>query len=382
MQRKWWRRSESEGELTEYPDAEEEDMDRVLAERGEVRVPGEAHDEDSDAGSIGLDIDGVEVDEKVKVRASCLLAAPHAQRRQPPTAAPPPTPQILRFLHSMRHISCLEESAFVDLYSRMRRLTLPRGALLFRRGDDSDDGLYVVLSGRLGIYDVQAPLLSAAQRLAVLPAPSSGDAATLGPGRALVGDGRTRQQPSPPSPPPPPHSSPLPLPTLPAAADAGRAANAEPAEGAALPRLSERVLNSDAMLCTFSKGQTVGENSLLAGPGDRRVVTCAAVEPTAVLQLNRRLFDWFTDHHVRSFIAFLLTTTARQVRCPLQPLQPLQPLLPSLPSLLTPDLPRSGAWRTTSSSSSCRCRSIATLLLRRPCQTLAPAPSLLRLCHG
>lgn len=68
------------------------------------------------------------------------------------------------------------------------------------------------------------------------------------------------------------------------------------------------------LLCTLGVGQTIGENALLAGPDDRRVVTLKALTPCEYMIVDRGIFNWFTNQYPNAILSFILTTTCRQWR--------------------------------------------------------------------
>ena len=46
---------------------------------------------------------------------------------------------------------------------------------------------------------------------------------------------------------------------------------------------------------SFGVGQTVGENALLGGDEELRVVTCEALTNVEALRFDRSMFNWFLD---------------------------------------------------------------------------------------
>lgn len=68
-------------------------------------------------------------------------------------------------------------------------------------------------------------------------------------------------------------------------------------------------------LCVFGPGSTLGENSLLEGPGALRVVGVrAGLVGAKILELDRRTYEWFLEQWPSSALNFIITTTARHYR--------------------------------------------------------------------
>lgn len=269
------------------------------------------------------------------------------------------TPEILRFLQTMSQtIQGLEPVAAGSLYRKMEELTIPIGKVLFRRGDTADDGMYVVISGELGLYaedDIEiagsrfsafsprqgqhytalsmaatTPAVSSVaegeggvessdplgEGSVVVPAHVNGSAA-IHPGDSNSADGANGPAPS------------LRLHHHQASDGAQSYAGISEASPMASPgpfhhsgsdkRLAARVRRwlqggDRAQLARFTDAQTIGENALLSGRGGLRYTTCVATRPTVLMRVNRGLFDWFVSAYPRDVISFVLTTTARQWR--------------------------------------------------------------------
>lgn len=80
----------------------------------------------------------------------------------------------------------------------------------------------------------------------------------------------------------------------------------------------------EGVLATFRRAQTLGENALLAGPGETRAATVRATPQhrrggrgdgrTRVLRMSRDTFNWVVRTFPHAAASFVLSTTARQWR--------------------------------------------------------------------
>ncbi|KAA0174259.1 hypothetical protein FNF27_04271 [Cafeteria roenbergensis] len=88
-------------------------------------------------------------------------------------------------------------------------------------------------------------------------------------------------------------------------------------------RLAEAA-RREGVLATFRRAQTLGENALLAGPGETRAATVRATPQhrrgargdgrTRVLRMSRDTFNWVVRTFPHAAASFVLSTTARQWR--------------------------------------------------------------------
>lgn len=282
------------------------------------------------------------------------------ERAKADAAAASRVHEVLRFLRMMRHtVQGIGTRSVLDLYSSMQRMHVRAGEVIFHAGQGSDDGMYIILKGRLGIYaapqEQQSPPAENTARSPLIPV-------VLVPGRGAssVADSEPESTDAASS------SSLGGIPTGAGAAlprrvtfenghaDVESTPVSEPAAGLAAGRSAPSAFRSPAAvlgqpLCTFLPAQTVGENALLAASymrkqdctnvdssssisafsGGRRTggaaadeiprdafrpVTAAAITDCTLLRLDRKLFMQFATLHPGALTSFVLTTTTRQWR--------------------------------------------------------------------
>eukprot|EP00753_Platysulcus_tardus_P011594 PLAT3299.6.p1 GENE.PLAT3299.6~~PLAT3299.6.p1 ORF type:complete len:884 (-),score=381.09 PLAT3299.6:1129-3387(-) len=86
------------------------------------------------------------------------------------------------------------------------------------------------------------------------------------------------------------------------------------------------------LLSTFTRGMTVGESTLLAGPSETYAVTARVTRDCELLRLGPDTFDWLVSEHSSFVTHFILSTTARQWRVAHHVLAEFLPL-PTTPKL-------------------------------------------------
>lgn len=316
--RRLWRRlttATTQDVLTEYP-AERADV------VGDSSSPSGSESDDEDSGDVG-EYDSAKDDPDSawaqasratgasESGASAPLSPPadgygsSAPVRSPGGAGGMLSPSLdqpaLKFLRQMTTVTqSMDEETTALLYYKMVPLNVSKGTTLFRRGDPSDDGMYAVVSGELGVFaDDEAP---SSERFGSFSgaAGSGGDGSGL---HTLNTSGRSGDHVG---------SS------DPDLTQTGRSSLG----GASLDSLRRELPvspsptfgDSSAPLCTFGVGQTVGENYLLAGADSVRAVALRATTDCQLLRLDRNTFDRFLDQTPHGIVSFILTTTARQWR--------------------------------------------------------------------
>jgi len=277
-------------------------------------------------------------------------------------------PSGVRFLLELQATTAgLDVDVLLALRHSLKAIRLAPGEVLFRRGGDADEGLYIVVSGALEVVDEDATAVAeeatarrageavapvgttplpaavtgspsgvdeAASRAAVaaawhLPSDATGRAiaaAIAAPGveahrRLLLheampwggysaGDGSRRRR-------------------------DGKRGGERPSAGARLAETVEEVwlrrrrraeaAKREGVLATFRRAQMLGENALLAGHGETRAATVRATpsrrpgpdgsQPgTTVLRLSRQAFNDAVASFPHAAASFVLATTARQWR--------------------------------------------------------------------
>jgi hypothetical protein len=267
------------------------------------------------------------------------------------------------------------------LHDKLETITLEPGEVLFRRGGAADEGLYVVVRGALEVVDEAAA--AAAEALArrgrgsaqppvgAVPLPAAVTGSRAGTderaARAAVafawqlpgGSGRTSIAAAIAAPGIETHRRMVLRDALPhalkheAAAGrgdrtasygsgsrrhtlvrgaSGRVVSVTAAQQDARPSVADVWLRRrrladaarrEGVLATFRRAQTVGENALLAGPGETRAATVRATpakarggqpQRTTVLRMSRKTFSWMVDAFPHAAASFVLSTTARQWR--------------------------------------------------------------------
>jgi predicted acylesterase/phospholipase RssA/CRP-like cAMP-binding protein len=191
--------------------------------------------------------------------------------------------EMERFMNMMRTtIQGLDGSAVLNIYEKLERLTIPAGQVLFWKGDDAKDGMYIVVKGELGLFLPDETSLSTLD-------PSHGSQSTPRTGIKSDDDSATS--------------------------------------------LNARIYSvHGSQASSFREAQTVGENSMIASTVFSRThrtpdssqlpvlvdalrpATCVAVQETTVLRLDGTLFDWFAESFPHAVVNFVLTTTTRQWR--------------------------------------------------------------------
>jgi predicted acylesterase/phospholipase RssA/CRP-like cAMP-binding protein len=277
--------------------------------------------------------------------------------------------EVERFMRLMRFVQGLPSEAIMSMYARLERIRLSPGDILFREGDAALDGMYVIVSGELGMaLSHRSPSAGPGQ-------PGGGGGGNGGGGGlapyrhqsgwptghgqaagSFIGAGSGSGSPAaagawPGAPDAATHRS-----AASAASSGFLSAAAGGSVGGGRGAGAGGEEESFLLLCTFSKGQTVGENALLAstalaapdglhtaagaaaaaaaaqpsaaattaasgGVGSCRLpmdctrpVACVATRESVVLRLDVRVFRAFADSFPHAMTSFILTTTARQWR--------------------------------------------------------------------
>jgi predicted acylesterase/phospholipase RssA/CRP-like cAMP-binding protein len=242
----------------------------------------------------------------------------------------------------------LDVRVMLALHSRLERVELHPGEILFRKGTDAGEGLYIVLQGALEVIDenlaskaesVLGDWSSSAQSTVVhanlldLDGRKGGDTRTaidaVSDAWCLDLEGKSS-------------AMALAAPGLEAYQQAivaeaamfggihSQSGPSVAADGslrvAALVEQRRKLVEAVArsgVLATFERAQTLGENALLAGHGEIRVATvrATALAPrggagtnTVLLRLGREDFQWAVGAFPFAVASFVLSTTARQWR--------------------------------------------------------------------
>lgn len=289
-------------------------------------------------------------------------------------------PSGVAFLRELQATAAgLDVDVLLSLHDKLETITLDPGEVLFRRGGAADEGMYVVVRGALEVVDEAAA--GAAEALArrgrgsaqppvgAVPLPAAVTGSRAGTdertARAAVafawqlpgGSGRSSVAAAIAAPGIEEHRRMVLRDALPhvvsSSADgrgglrlglAGRSSGDRGVVGASLlsgapsahgdgrPSVADVWLRRrrladaarrEGVLATFHRAQTVGENALLAGPGETRAATVRATpalgrtgQPmqTTVLRMSRETFAWVMNAFPHSAASFVLSTTARQWR--------------------------------------------------------------------
>jgi predicted acylesterase/phospholipase RssA/CRP-like cAMP-binding protein len=169
--------------------------------------------------------------------------------------------EFLRFIRTMNHtIQGINMRVLLSLHARLSRIHVPAGTVVFNQGQDSSDGMYMIMSGQLGVY-------------------LEHDEKSNSNSNRIVHQNDRNQ-----------------------------------VENRTLLCIfkSSQTVGENVLLAGTS--ETFTSAAQILSIDCQRPRTCIATTDSVLLKLDRNLFDWFIASHPSGVVSFILTTSTRQWR--------------------------------------------------------------------